>query len=68
MAGTWPEDFFDFAYVSEMDDRLRQLAEMAEEENWSYEYTTTPPHAADSVQLYPVHVSSHCRTGQSCIV
>lgn len=30
----WPEDFFDFAYVSVTDDRMAELTVLAEPEDW----------------------------------
>lgn len=35
----WPEDLFGFAYFPDMDDRLRELSEMGEPEDWSYQHT-----------------------------
>ena len=37
----WPEALFQFAYFPERDARIRELAEMAEEENWGYNRTTS---------------------------
>lgn len=36
---TWPEDFFDFAYVPECDTNLAELAAEAEDEDWEYHNT-----------------------------
>lgn len=33
---------YTFAYVHNIDDRLAELAELAERENWSYKYTANP--------------------------
>jgi hypothetical protein len=33
---TWPEDLFEFAWFNERDDRLRELSEIAEGEDWTY--------------------------------
>ncbi|MGH2359403.1 MAG: DUF3825 domain-containing protein [bacterium] len=40
-AGTspWPENFFDFAFVPVPNDRLHELAEVAEQEDWAYQRT-----------------------------
>lgn len=35
----WPKDLFEFAWFPERDDRLRELAEHAEPEDWSYQHT-----------------------------
>jgi hypothetical protein len=37
----WPEDLFDFGWFPDRDDRLRELSELAEEEDWSYQHTTS---------------------------
>ena len=36
---SWPEDIFDFAWFSEREDQLRELARQAEEEDWQYHHT-----------------------------
>ncbi|PYS49804.1 MAG: hypothetical protein DMG13_22595 [Acidobacteria bacterium] len=36
----WPEDFFDFAFVLAIDERLEQLKNMVEDEDWTYQHTT----------------------------
>jgi Domain of unknown function (DUF3825) len=36
---TWPEDLFEFAWFNERDDRLRELSEIAEQEDWTYHNT-----------------------------
>ena len=38
---TWPHDLFAFAFLPEMDERLRDLADIAEDEDWSYQHTPT---------------------------
>jgi Domain of unknown function (DUF3825) len=35
----WPEDLFDFAFIYVVNDRLQQLAAMAETEDWTYKHT-----------------------------
>lgn len=35
----WPVDFYDFAFFPGADERLRELAELAEPEEWSYQHT-----------------------------
>ncbi len=35
----WPDDFFDFAYIPAIDDKLRELSELAEKEDWTYQHT-----------------------------
>jgi hypothetical protein len=35
----WPIDLFDFAYIPERDQRLHDLAELAEAEDWTYHNT-----------------------------
>jgi len=35
----WPEDFFDFAFIPATDDRLADLKDLAEPEDWTYEHT-----------------------------
>jgi hypothetical protein len=37
----WPKEFFDFAYIPEIDKKLETLAQMAEDEDWSYQHTTS---------------------------
>ncbi len=41
LSPTWPEDLLDFAYVPEIHERLSELAKIAEEEEWSYQHTTS---------------------------
>ena len=36
---SWPEDLFDFAWISNRDERLRELADQAEKEDWQYQHT-----------------------------
>ena len=36
---SWPDDLFDFAWFPDRDDRLRELADQAEEEDWQYQHT-----------------------------
>ncbi|PTX93464.1 hypothetical protein DB345_17810 [Spartobacteria bacterium LR76] len=36
---TWPEDFFEFAYIPEINQQLTALAELAEPEDWDYHHT-----------------------------
>lgn len=43
----WPEDLFDFAWFAERDDRLRDLSELAEQEDWTYQHT-------ESEHAYPI--------------
>lgn len=43
----WPDDFFDFAFIPETDDKLKELADEAEQEDWSY-------HNTPSTHPYPV--------------
>src|SRR6478736_3257669 len=43
----WPDDLFDFGWFPEVDDRLRELSEIAEQEDWSY-------HHAASDHPYPI--------------
>src|ERR1017187_9286079 len=38
----WPSDFFDFAFVPHVDQRLDALAAMAEPEFWDYQSTQSP--------------------------
>lgn len=35
----WPSDLFDFAYIHSLDDRLKDLAALAEPEIWDYQAT-----------------------------
>jgi hypothetical protein len=37
--GTWPDDFFAFAFMPDTDAQLRALAADAEPEDWVYQYT-----------------------------
>ena len=37
----WADDLFDFAFVPGMDDRLKELAEQAEDEDWNYHHTSS---------------------------
>lgn len=32
----WPNDLFDFAFINNMDDRIQDLADLAEQEEWNY--------------------------------
>ena len=36
---SWPEELFDFAWIPGIDDRLRELADQAEKEDWQYQNT-----------------------------
>ena len=36
MSSTWPEDLFDLVFIPHMDQRLDELAVLAEPEDWSY--------------------------------
>jgi len=36
---TWPDKLFDFAWVPEFNNRLAELAELAEDEDWEYHHT-----------------------------
>ena len=38
-AGPWPDELFDFAYIHEVDQRLKELSELAETEEWTYQNT-----------------------------
>lgn len=35
----WPDEFFGFAYIAAVDDRLRELTDFAESEDWTYQHT-----------------------------
>jgi Domain of unknown function (DUF3825) len=35
----WPEDLFDFAWFPDREDRLNELANLAENEDWTYQHT-----------------------------
>jgi hypothetical protein len=35
----WPEDFFEFAFVPEIDEQLEDLSSLAEPEDWLYHHT-----------------------------
>lgn len=35
----WPEDLFEFAFVPDRDGRLKELADLAEGEDWGYQHT-----------------------------
>jgi hypothetical protein len=37
----WPDDLFDFAFISDMDDRLDALVDLSEKEEWDYQNTET---------------------------
>lgn len=39
---TWPEDLFQFAFVPEPNDRMAELAELSEDEDWDYHNSATP--------------------------
>ena len=39
--GQWPSGLFQFAWFPEREDRLQELADTAEPENWGYNYTPT---------------------------
>lgn len=34
----WPNDLFEFAFIPAIDERLKDLAELAEEEDWTYQH------------------------------
>ena len=36
---SWPADFYEFAYFPQRDERIRDLAQAAESENWTYQHT-----------------------------
>ncbi len=37
----WPEDLWDFGFFPDRNERLQELAELAEPEDWAYKYTST---------------------------
>jgi len=39
MSATWPEDLFDLVFIPHMDQRLEELVDLAEDEDWSYKST-----------------------------
>ena len=39
MEQLWAEDLFDLAWISDVDDRLGELMEKVEKEDWSYHHT-----------------------------
>ena len=39
LTSPWPDDLFAFAFISAMDDRLDELRQLAEEEDWTYQHT-----------------------------
>lgn len=41
---TWPERLFDLIYIPAMDDKLDELAELAENESWDYQNSTSTHH------------------------
>ncbi|MBU8920931.1 MAG: DUF3825 domain-containing protein [Bacteroidales bacterium] len=41
---TWPERLFDLVFISDMDTKLDELADLAEPESWDYQKTTTEHH------------------------
>jgi hypothetical protein len=43
----WPDDFYDFTFFPEPDDRLKELADEAECEDWAYHHT-------EAAHPYPV--------------
>jgi Domain of unknown function (DUF3825) len=46
-ASPWPSDLFEFAFIPSIDDRLHDLAHLAEEEDWTYQH-------AHSEHPYPI--------------
>lgn len=36
---TWPNELFDFAWIPDINEKLQELKEKAENEDWSYHYT-----------------------------
>lgn len=36
---TWPDDFFQFAFIPDINDRMEELATAAEPEDWEYHHT-----------------------------
>lgn len=47
MSSLWPEDFFEFAFVPDVEQQLADLAKLAEGEDWEY-------HHAPSVRPLPI--------------
>src|SRR5216684_1537413 len=41
MPQTWPNELFDLVFIPHMDDRLDELADLAEPEEWDYQRTPT---------------------------
>lgn len=39
VAPAWPEDLYDFAYITALDNRLDELAAEAEPEDWAYQHS-----------------------------
>jgi Domain of unknown function (DUF3825) len=37
----WPDDLFQFAFIPVTDERLRELGDLAEPEDWAYHHTTS---------------------------
>ena len=44
---TWPQDLFDFCYISALDERLQELSQLVEVEDWEY-------HSAETDHRLPV--------------
>lgn len=42
MPQTWPGELFDLVFIPHMDERLDELADLAESEEWDYQRTPTP--------------------------
>lgn len=41
---SWPDNLYDLVFIPHMDDRLDELAELAEPEEWTYRHTKTDHH------------------------
>lgn len=40
----WPQNLYDFAYIPQVDEKLAELASVAEPEDWTYRHTTSEYH------------------------
>jgi hypothetical protein len=43
-SSTWPTALFDLAFFPALNDKLDDLANLAEQEDWNYQHTTTTHH------------------------
>jgi len=60
------QQLFALMFIPHMDDRLNELAALAEPEEWDYHRTETEQSEANPVQLSALYVSAPHRGGKDC--